>query len=179
MLHADPKVNDELIAKLRQKYDSSAGKMKVVRGKLHEYLGIKFDYGTKKVVKIEMKDYIKKMLQEFPDTLNNKCNTPAKEWLFKVRENNFEILLDENKAEDFHTQVAKMLFLCKRARPDIQTEVEFLETRVKQPNEDDWKKLTRVAGYLKQTKNLKLTLGTRDEGLKISKWYMDGAHQVN
>ena len=54
-----------------------------------------------------------------------------------------------------------------------------MTTRVKQPDEDDLKKLTRVSGYLKQTKNLKLTLGTGNEGLKISKWYMDGAHQVH
>ena len=31
-------------------------------------------------------------------------------------------------------------FLCKHARLDIQTEISFLMTRVKGPDEDSWKK---------------------------------------
>ena len=49
--------------------------------------------------------------------------------------------LTGEKAETFHTMVAKGLFLCKRARPDIQPVIAVLSTRVKSPNESDWKKL--------------------------------------
>ena len=43
-------------------------------------------------------------------------------------------------AEDFHTYVAKGLFLCKHAHPDIHTTIAFLTTRVTVPETDDWKK---------------------------------------
>ena len=46
--------------------------------------------------------------------------------------------------EDFHTFMAKGLFLCKRARPDIQTTIEFLTTRVQKPDVDGWKKLRKL-----------------------------------
>eukprot|EP00957_Ditylum_brightwellii_P196841 14997558-Ditylum_brightwellii.AAC.1 len=74
----------------------------------------------------------------------------------------------------FHTNTAKLLFLCKRARQDIQTAVAFLTTRVKQPDEDDWKKLKRVVLYLNGTQDLVLTL--KADSLNVTKWWVDGAY---
>jgi len=42
-------------------------------------------------------------------------------------------------AEMFHHNVAKLLYLCKKAHPNIQTVVAFLTTRVKKPTKDDLK----------------------------------------
>ena len=67
------------------------------------------------------------------------ATTPAAEHLFKVNET--PTYLDEKEAMFFHHNVAKLLFLCKRACPDIQTAVAFLSTRVKHPDRDDYKKL--------------------------------------
>ena len=59
----------------------------------------------------------------------------------------------------FHCLVAKRLFLSKRAGPDIQPIIAFLTTRVRNPDEDDWKKLRRLSSYLDATiKNVKLHL---------------------
>eukprot|EP00957_Ditylum_brightwellii_P126753 9661732-Ditylum_brightwellii.AAC.1 len=80
-------------------------------------------------------------------------------------------------ARAFHTCTAKLLFLCKHARPDIQTAVSFLTTRVKNPDKDDWKKLHRVIIYLNGTKNLVLTLGA--DSLNMAKWWVDGAFAVH
>jgi len=44
--------------------------------------------------------------------------------------------------------VAKVTYLCGGARQDTQITVEFLCTRVKCPDMDDYKKLTRVIQYL-------------------------------
>jgi hypothetical protein len=49
--------------------------------------------------------------------------------------------------------VAKLLYLSKRARPDVIAIVGFLCTKVKAPTKEDWKKLQRVLGYLKGTKS--------------------------
>ena len=73
--------------------------------------------------------------------------------------------------------MAKCLFLCKRARPDIQTAVSFLCTRVKCPDEDDWKKLKRMFQYLRGTRELVLTL--EGEDLRVIKWWVDASYAVH
>ena len=57
-------------------------------------------------------------------------------------------MLEEDRAQVFHTFVAKTLFLCKRARPDLQTTVAFLTTRVRAPSEDDNKKVIRMMQFI-------------------------------
>ena len=44
---------------------------------------------------------------------------------------------------------AKILWIIKSSRPDLETAVSFLCTRVKCPTEEDWGKLRRVLNYLK------------------------------
>ena len=56
--------------------------------------------------------------------------------------------LDRECQEIFHATMAKALFLSCRSRPDIKCTVLFLCTRVKEPDEDDWKKLIRLLHYL-------------------------------
>ncbi len=51
-------------------------------------------------------------------------------------------------APQFHSMVAKLLFLAKRGRPDVLLAVSFLTMWVKLPDEDDWKKLMRVLGWM-------------------------------
>jgi hypothetical protein len=52
----------------------------------------------------------------------------------------------------FHSTVAKLLYIVKRAHPDILTVVMFLCTRVQEPRQEDVSKLLRVLGYLMCTK---------------------------
>ena len=49
--------------------------------------------------------------------------------------------LSNEKASRFHHLTAKLLYLSKHAWPDLQTAVSFLMTRVRKPDEDDYKKL--------------------------------------
>jgi hypothetical protein len=181
--HVEPKVVDDFIEWARSKYeDVKITKMKPSRGKIHNYLGMVLDYSEPGKVKIQMKDYIKKMLEEFPSAKEvealKRVSTPAAEHLFRV--NPKAEKLNPEKAEEFHTTVAKALFLCKRARPDLQPTVPFLCTRVKAPDQDDWKKLLRMMKYLQQTIELELTLEAADEnGVVICKWYPDAAFAVH
>ena len=73
----------------------------------------------------------------------------------------------------FHHNVAKLLFLCKQAQPDLQTAVAFLCTCVKTPDEDDYKKLAWAMHYLRATAQLPLTLEA--DTLQVIKWWIDGA----
>ncbi len=64
--HVSEKVVDEEIAWLRKQYENifedGSGKMKVSRGKVHEYLGMTFDFTTKNLVKISMIKYVKEII---------------------------------------------------------------------------------------------------------------------
>ena len=77
----------------------------------------------------------------------------------------------------FHRVRTQLLFVCKRGRPDIQTAVSFLCTRVKCPNQDDYKKLARVVKYLRRTKFMHLTMEATH--LDQNHWFIDSAFSVH
>ena len=47
----------------------------------------------------------------------------------------------EGSSEFVHSVVAKLFFIMKRARPDLEMNISFLMTRVSKSDEDDWRKL--------------------------------------
>jgi hypothetical protein len=61
-----------------------------------------------------------------PEDMSGKAATPAANHLFEVNEDADK--LDEEPAQLYHHNVAKVLFLCKRAWPDVQTAVAFMTT---------------------------------------------------
>ena len=71
----------------------------------------------------------------------------------------------------------KLLFLSKRARPDILTGVAFLTTRVRKPYNDDDKKLLRILKYLSGMRDLVLTL--EYDGTGTVKWWVDAEFAVH
>jgi hypothetical protein len=101
--------------------------------------------------------------------------TPWTEKLFKV--NSESKNLDEERRGVFHTFVMKAMFLCKRARPDVNPAIGFLSSRVKEPNEGDWNKLQKVLGFLKGTIEDVLTLEADDTQTMM--WYIDAAFAVH
>ena len=153
----------------------SHGEVTATRGKSHEYLGMRFDYSVPGRVTIDMSDHMAKIIKDFPFELSKSVPTPAAENIFQVDPTS--PLLDQERAEIFHTFVAKVLFACKRSRCDLQVAVAMLCTRVKNPTEEDWKKLIRLLQYVKSTVNDVLTL--RADDLSIVKWYVDASFAVH
>uniref|UniRef100_A0A7S2E9B4 Uncharacterized protein n=1 Tax=Ditylum brightwellii TaxID=49249 RepID=A0A7S2E9B4_9STRA len=113
-----------------------------------------------------MVKYTKEVVDTFLEKIEGSVTTPAADHLFIINENG--IKLPEEKARSFHTTTAKLLFLCKRARQDIQMPVAFLTSRVKESEKDDWKKLKRVVLYLNGTINFVTTLSA--DKLNVTKW---------
>ena len=71
-----------------------------------------------------------------------------------------------------------MLFLSKQARPDIQTGIAFLSTRVRDPNKDDWKKLRKVIQYLFGTlKTVQLHLNVNN--MNVVHWWVDSSYGIH
>jgi hypothetical protein len=83
-------------------------------------------------------------------------------------------MISKHQVAIFHSTFAKLLYVAKRARPDILLTVSFLTMRVKEPDQDDWRKLIRLLGYLKSTEDLYLTLSCND--LNNLTWYIDGSY---
>ena len=81
-------------------------KMIIHRGKVHDYLGMDLDFSSKKVLKIGMIKYIKKIHEEFPEEIKTAAATPAAEHLFDVRKDNKDILLPKEQALAFHRTTA-------------------------------------------------------------------------
>jgi hypothetical protein len=85
--------------------------------------------------------------------------------------------LSEDVRKSFHSKTAKLLYLAKRARPDILTAVTFLCTRVQSATEQDKDKLLRVRGYLKRTQSRTLLLRATGENRITA--YVDAAYAVH
>jgi hypothetical protein len=116
---------------------------------IHDYLNITINYSEKEKVKFTMYDYLEDILNEMPDDMNGTAPTPASNNLFEVDEES--PALHDKESYFFHRTTARLLFAAKRARPDLQVAVAYLCTRVKAPNQSDYRKLTRVIKYLRLT----------------------------
>ena len=168
--HVDTKVVNDIINKLEQEFGKEAP-LTTCRGKIHDYLGMMLDFSLPGKVQIRMEEYIRNMLTELPEDMDGMATTPAAEHLFKINET--PTYLTDEDAMFFHHNVAKLLFLCKRARPDVQTAITFLSTRVKHLGHDDYKKLARAMKYPWKTITLPLTLEADD--LRLVHWWINGA----
>ena len=159
-----------------QENDGEHGEVAIHRGKKHDYLGMELNFSEKGKVKIGMTQYVASIPEVRPEKLKSTDTavTPASDGLFNEGQGK---KLSEERADAFHRTVAKALFLCKRARPDIQPTIAVLCTRVQGPNEADWAKLVRLMKYLNGMRELKLTLSA--ENLHCIKWYMDTSFAVH
>lgn len=134
------------------------GPIKAKHGTRHDYLGMAFDFSVPGECRVSMDGFVKDILEGVTD----RCyTTPAAPYLHEVRTQS--ALLPPQEAREFHTTVAKLMYLAKRTRPDILLAVSFLSTRVSAPTEDDAKKLRRALGYLRATPSLGLTLKFRKD----------------
>jgi histone deacetylase 1/2 len=145
---------DEVENTLREKFKD----ITVKTGDVHSYLGMNWNFSTPGEVKVTMEGYINELLEQTKTTEISK--TPAANNLFDVRD---ATKLDDKHKTEFHSLMAKALYLAKRARPDVLLPVSFLSTRVQAPDTDDWNKLQRVLKYLNGTRDMGIILRPDDE----------------
>jgi hypothetical protein len=135
---------------LRDKYKE----VSVRTGSVHSYLGQTFDFSVEGSVSVSMEGYIYDFLELVKIT--GVMATPARNDLFEIDSESPP--LTGAQKEEFHSRVAKLLYLAKRVRPDILMVVNFLSTRVQCSTEQDWSKLDRVLGYLNGSADLGIVL---------------------
>lgn len=133
-----------------------------------------FDVTRPGEAKVTMKGYVEDMLvcSKSPGG----ARTPGTENLFSVRPET--VKATDAEQGHFHTMVAKLLYLAKRARPDCLTAVAFLATRVSRCDRDDLDKLARLIKYIRATRGhgIRMRIG---EGGIVVKVLVDAAYGVH
>ena len=133
---------------------------------IHESLGLTIDFSgrynpydpTKKgQVVITMYNYIEDIIVSTPPDVRGIAPDPARSKLFSVHKTSQR--LSSAETDEFYSMTTQLLFAAKRTRPDIQVGVAYLCTRVREPTEDTYLKLTRVIQYLCNTVHLPLVIG--------------------
>jgi hypothetical protein len=127
----------------------------VNEGMRQSYLGMLFDFGVPGQVSINMDKYVHDVLEECK-SVRGLVPTPAKDDFLHVDVN--PTVLGYVDKMTYHSLVAKLLYLAKRARPDILFPVIWLSTRVQEPTDEDYAKLKRVIRYLRGTPKLGIVL---------------------
>jgi hypothetical protein len=173
--HMEEDVIKNMVKDLNGIFGQDGTLLEASYGKVHEYLGMTIDYSEESVVKFTMYDYLEDILAESPDDMKGVAVTPAHSKLFQV--NSECDKLDTKTMDWFHRTVARLLFASKRARPDLQTAVAYLCTRVACPDKDDYGKLKKLIEYLRESIYLPLILGWDESG--VLTWSVDASFAVH
>ena len=150
--------------------------LSISRGPVQQYLGMTLDFSEKGRVVVKMDNYVKTMLNDAPSSMDGKAATPAAAHLFKINTENPKPL-DKERKDLFVHLVMQGPYLSQRGRPDIRTAISFLCSRLKCPDKDDYKKLTRLIRYLLHTLHMCLILGKDDTD--IVHWWIDAPYAVH
>ena len=111
--------------------------MDITSGNEYDFLGMEIKINTDKTVSIYIGVQSSKVIKEFEnfDTVDSNTVTPAANYLFTVNPSAEE--LDQKYSEPFHTITAKLGYIMKQARPDIETIVYFLMKRAAKSDTND------------------------------------------
>jgi hypothetical protein len=169
-------VDKEEAEKIRAHLMAKFGSVQFETGGRLSYLGMEIDV-TDAGTSIDMSFYVKQLLEDAKEKMNLVVYaSPGAKETFVA--NDEEKRLQENRRVFFHSTVAKLLYLSKRARPDILTVVTYLHTRVQNATVEDEKKLVRVLGYLAGTVSRTLLLRATDTDCNVVA-YIDAAYALH
>ena len=158
--HVEDAVLDKVIGKIEDKFPG----LVVKRGRKLDMLGMEIFFREDGKVDIGTVQFLRVMITDFEEetgiTLNRVYTTPAASWLFKVNKDAKHLC--EKFTSFFRKYVMKTLWSSKRSRPDFETAIGFLTTRVKEPTKDDWHKLVRLMSFIKPTVDDVRTIGADD-----------------
>jgi hypothetical protein len=154
------RMEEQVVTGVIERIEERFGKIVVTWGKKHVFLDMGIEFHDNGTASIKMKDYIKEAIRDFGEDITTTATSPARKNLFEIDETSGALTGDDR--DTFHSVVAKLLYVSKRGRLDIQLPIAFLCTRVSCSTEKDWLKLKRVLEYLRGTLDEFLKLGADD-----------------
>jgi hypothetical protein len=167
-------VDESMIESLAEGLRLRYGEITKSNGTTLNYLGMIIDFSHPGETRVTMKGFVDDMLKS--SGVTGGARTPATEGLFESRAT--ATLCTEQRRKDFHSIVAKMLYLAKRTRPECLTAVAYLATRVSRCTEDDWDKLTRLLRYVNDTKERGIIFRPGKEGITV-RMFIDASYGVH
>jgi len=123
----------EVVGTVLESLEKKFGKTSIKRGKKHTFVGMDVEYTKDNKVRITMDDYLSECISTFGEHKLKTRRTPGAHDLFEIDEKSPQ--LDNDALELFHHNVAKLLFVAKRARLDIEPTILFLCTRLSKSTE--------------------------------------------
>jgi hypothetical protein len=156
---------------LKETLETHFGTVTFEEGRKLSYLGMQLEV-RKDTTTVDMCFYVKKILE---DVKALPRESPGTKNTFIVESDSS--LLGEEDRKLFHKKTAQLLYLAKRARPDVLTVVSFLCTRVQSATVEDQRKLMRVLGYITGTAQQVLVL--RATGTPQIRAYVDAAYAIH
>jgi hypothetical protein len=165
-------VDESMIESLAEGLRFRYGEITKSNGTILNYLGMVLDFTHPGETRVTMKGFVEDMLRS--SGVTGGARTPATEGLFEVRAT--ATACTEQRRKDFHSIVAKMLYLAKRTRPECLTA--YLATRVSRTTEDDWDKLTRLLRYVNDSKERGIVFRPGKEGI-VPRVFIDASYGVH
>jgi ribonuclease HI len=117
-----------------------------------KYLGMRIAVGEKGI-SLDMIEYLDRVLDDFGDVGDSKAPGTSDAMMDDISEP-----LREEERLKFHATVAKLLYLVKKTRTDGLLMVSKLAGRVTCANEGDMRKLMKLIGYFRNTRNYGIML---------------------
>ena len=167
--------NKRVVMDIIKTLEGEFGKLEVQHGPSFSFLGVDYEINQDGTVSMHAQKQIQEAIDAFPEPINRAVRSPAGHGLFQINED--DPLLVKCKSDTFHSLVMKLMWIEKRVRPDIETAIAFLSTRVSCPNITDWSKLKRVLQYLHTTIHLKRIIGA--DNLHSLYTWIDAAYAVH
>ena len=112
---------------------------------------------------------------EVIEKVEGTVRSPAQHGLMTVDKDSER--LDEHRRNVFHSVTQKLLYIKKRERPDLETLLSFLTTRVTKSTVEDWKKLKRGLQFFLCTINNERIIGATT--LRELFTWIDAAYAVH
>ena len=166
----DMRMIDVLCGGLKSKY----GEISRNDGPVLNYLGMVFDLSHQGEVRMNMKGYTNDIL--LYAGIPGRARSPATGGLFETRDG--AELVVESVRSWFHSVVAKLSYLAKRAKPECLTAVAYLATRVTRCTTDDVEKLKRVMKYVAATRDRGVVFRPGQLGICV-RVFIDAAYGVH
>ena len=132
-------------------------------------------FNTEDEVQLSMYDMIQKLINFLPNDMVGEKNTAAPSNLFDTSNDKTAPLLEEKVEDLFHTITATTSFI-SQVRLGLELGTGFCCTRVKNPNQHDYIKLSHMMKYLQKYKFLQSILGIESNGVSI---YLDGTYTTH
>ena len=114
-------------------------------------------------VQVKMGGYTDELLKR--SGIVGTARTPGTDGLFEVRDTALPV--PEEVRVWFHRTVAMILYLAKRARPEVLTALSYLATRLTKSDSDDVDKLIRLIRYIRGTREMGMILRPGASGIRV------------